>query len=185
MDNYEEAIKRCEKKLERIINKEVPLKNPPISIIHSPEKHIKEIYLQYVSMLKRLKSQHPSWDYKILNAEKILFDILRDLDYIDGCKDANTCDRNKLANDLRDSIKDDLIQKIQEGIQILTENNEVRSPPPFLVILNMHACYNYIQTKDLISSLHNLQTNILVLILYLERDRESKSQKCQNKISKK
>jgi len=170
-----DAIEKCEAILERIIKKEARLRQPPISIIHCPEIYLKEIYIQYVAMLKRLKKRYSEWDYKILNAEKLLFNILKKLEYIDGYCDAKDCRREELAKDLKSSIKDELINTIQEHIQILLKEHNLDGPPSFLVIFNMHACYNYIQTKDLIATIHNLKKDILILILYLQRRSDSSS----------
>jgi len=172
-----EAIDKCKEKLKKIITGESRLRNPPISVIYCPEKLIKEIYIQYIALLKQLKREFPSWNYEILNSEKILFNILKDFEYIAGDEFIKNCDREIFAKDMYTSVKSELIKKIQEKIDYIINNYKEGLPPPFLVILNIHACYHYIQTKDIISSIYNTKNKILILILYLQKEMEPTSQK--------
>jgi len=171
-----EAIDNCKKKLVEIIKREKKLRNPSITVVFCPEKHVKEIYLLYIAMLKQLKQENPSWNYELVNAEKLLFDILKEFEYIDGEKFASKCERELLAGDLENSVREELVNTIQNRIQNLIKD-KLDGPPPFLIILNMHACYNFIKTGNLIAQIHPIGSKALVLILYLQKERGQDSQK--------
>lgn len=153
--------------LEKIIRKEEPLRQPPIVIIHCPVELIKNIYMSLVSTLRKLKTKHQQWNYYLLNIEKEIFGILEELDYIGGENYTLTCAREDLERDLSTSVLQELIELVENKIDEILNENLANDYPPFMFLLNMHSCYNYIQTKDIISRIISKE-GILILILYLE-----------------
>lgn len=154
-------------KLEKIIKKEEPLRQPPITVVHCPKESIKELYLTFRSKLKEFKLRYSDWNYYLINMEKELFKILDDLEYTDGDKFALNCTREDLTKDLKSSVLQDLIGVIEAQIDQQIKNNKDISYLPFVVLLNIHGCYSFIQTKDIISRIIN-KKDILIVILYLE-----------------
>ncbi len=170
MEDLNSAIERCKGKMERILRSEVILKEPSVSIIHCPVEYLREIYKKYVLILKDLKQKYSKWNYGIINLEKELFNLLRDLDYISNEKIAETCKRKDLEINFRGYIIEGLVQEIENCIKSLLESHQQNDPPPFLIIQNIHSCYKHIQTKDIITRIRN-QKDVLILILYLQRDK--------------
>ncbi|MFW9994942.1 MAG: hypothetical protein ACFFD4_23070 [Candidatus Odinarchaeota archaeon] len=153
--------------LEKIITKEEPLRQPPIVIVHCPVKLIKDIYISLVAKLKELKVKHGQWNYYLINMEKKMFDILAELDYIGGDNLALTCSREDLKKDLSASVLKEMVSSVESEIDRIIAANTSSQHPPFVILMNIHGCYDYIQTKDIISRIINKE-RILILVLYLE-----------------
>ena len=166
-DIIELSIDRYKERLGKYVRGELPLRDPSITIIHCQMEYLKTIHKELIFLTIELKIRHPDWNYRILNAEKILFDILRKLRYIDKDNFALSCSRDEFKTNLEGSGKTEFINKIKEELDSLKNNNKINDHPPFLIVLNMHACYNFIQTKDIIAQLIN-QKGVLLLITYLE-----------------
>jgi len=167
------SINQYKERLKQYIRGELPLRDPSITVIHCSVEILKTIHKEIVLFTKEQQVRHPNWNYRIINAEKLLFDILRDYGFIDNENFAQSCSREELKTNLEGSGKTDFIKKIKEEIDSLKEINETKEHPPFLILLNMHACYNFIQTKDVIAQLIN-QKGVLLLITYLEGFRKEK-----------
>jgi len=172
-DIKELSIDQYKERLKQYIRGELPLRDPSITVIHCSVEILKTIHKEIVLFTKEQQVRHPNWNYIIINAEKLLFDILRDYGFIDNENFAQSCSREELKTNLEGSGKTDFIKKIKEEINSLVEINETKEHPPFLILLNMHACYNFIQTKDVIAQLIN-QKGVLLLITYLEGFRKEK-----------
>jgi len=172
-DIMELSINQYKERLKQYIRGELPLRDPSITVIHCSVEILKTIHKEIVLFTKEQQVRHPNWNYIIINAEKLLFDILRDYGFIDNENFAQSCSREELKTNLEGSGKTDFIKKIKEEINSLVEINETKEHPPFLILLNMHACYNFIQTKDVIAQLIN-QKGVLLLITYLEGFRKEK-----------
>ncbi len=172
-DIMELTIDQYKERLGKYIRGELPLRDPSITVIHCSVEILQIVHKEFVLFTKELRIRHPNWYYKILNAEKLLFDILRDYGYIDNENFAQSCNREELKTDLEGSGRTDFLKKIKEELNSLKEINKIIEHPPFLILLNIHACYNFIQTKDVIAQLIN-QKGVLLLITYLEGFRKEK-----------
>ena len=153
--------------MEKLIKGEEPLRQPPIYVVHIPPNLVKELYTTFIAQLKEFKVRNPKWDYLQINMEKELFKILDELQYTDGAKTALTGTREELKSGLESSVKNDLIRKVETLIDSFSSNYDNFRSPPFVALLNMHACYPYIQTKDIISTIIN-KSDILIIIFYLD-----------------
>ena len=153
--------------LDKIIKKEEPLRQPPIMIVHIPANSIKELYTSFRSKLKDFKMRHSEWNYYLMNVEKELYKVLDEQYYTDKFNTALKSTRDQLVNGLKSGVLDDFVAAIENKIDQCIKENVNNSSPPFFVLLNMHAFYNHIQTKDIISRIIN-KSNILILILYLD-----------------
>jgi hypothetical protein len=56
-----DSLTQFESHLEQIVRKEVPLRDPSISVIHITPKHIQEAYTQLLLLFKRLKERYAQW----------------------------------------------------------------------------------------------------------------------------
>jgi len=171
--NEEIAIKFDEYKtdLERIITRAEPLRDPNISIVKIPSRHVEEVYRKQAIMLRQLKELHPDWDYKVINIEKIFYDFLKKRRYIEKEEYARKMERKALSGRIRGSIVKDLVDLVEQEVRELNERNPSPANVPVLVLLNMHSTYPYIETGDVISRIIN-DKGVYVLILYVQ-DKES------------
>ncbi|MFX0170294.1 MAG: hypothetical protein ACFE9L_00080 [Candidatus Hodarchaeota archaeon] len=167
------SIDQYKERLNQYILGELPLRDPSITVIHCPKEILIIVHKEFVLFTKEQQIRHPNWHFRIINAEKLLFEILRDYGYIDNEKFAQSCNREELKIDLEGSGRIDFIKKIKEELNKLKETKQTKEHPPFLILLNIHACYNFIQTKDVIAQLIN-QKGVLLLITYLEGFRKEK-----------
>ncbi|MHA1757296.1 MAG: hypothetical protein ACTSVV_11040 [Promethearchaeota archaeon] len=171
-NNYyslEENVQRFEKKLEKIITKEEILRDPSITIIHISKKDYMHGSKSIVQLLKKLNSKYDNWKFFTFNAEKEVFDILKEFRYIDKQKFVLTCEREELQEDLRNSVKTMLINRIEKKIEEIKEESQshLDADPYVLLVFNMHSNYDYIQIKDLIARINN-KKGVYILILYLD-----------------
>jgi len=161
-----QKLAQYELELEKIIKREIPLRDPSISVIHLSKENVVEGYKHHLSILKRLKGKYTNWDYNLLNIEKKFFEILKKRRYLEKQQFIKTTERDVYKNDLKNSIMNDLMEKIQNGIHLLKDKCKQDGNPPFLVLINMHSTYPYIQTKDVISRVIN-EKGIYIIILYV------------------
>jgi len=161
-----QKLAQYELELEKIIKREIPLRDPSISIIHLSKENVVEGYKHHLSILKRLKGKYTNWDYNLLNIEKLFFEILKKRRYLEKQQFIKTTERDVYKNDLKNSIMNDLMEKIQNEIHLLKDKCKQDGNPPFLVLINMHSTYPYIQTKDVISRVIN-EKGIYIIILYV------------------
>ena len=167
-NSSEKKIKKDLEFFEQILTKEVPLRAPGISILHILAKEASEIYRRLKLEFQGFQQKYPSWQYLSVNCEQILFEILDDYGYTDQEMFVKSCTREDLANDLSASAKDTFINKIKSKINDFVDSYEIESFIPFVLVENIHACYYYIQTKDIIVEIINRQ-NALILIPYIEK----------------
>ncbi|KKM79769.1 hypothetical protein LCGC14_1346580 [marine sediment metagenome] len=165
-EDITQKLDQYEFELEKIINREMPLRDPSISVIHLSKENIVEGYNQYLTILERLKVKFSNWEYKLLNIEKKFFEILKKRRDIEKQQFVKTTERATFKNDLKNSIKKDLMDGIQNEVYLLKEKCKHEGNPPFLVLLNMHSTYPYIQTKDVISRVIN-EKGVYIIILYV------------------
>ncbi len=161
-----QKLKQYEIELEKIITLENPLRDPSISVIHLSKENIVEGYKQYLTILERLKVKFSNWEYKLLNIEKKFFEILKKRRDIEKQQFVKTTERATFKKDLIDSRMWDLMDDIQNEVYLLKEKCQHEGNPPFLVLLNMHSTYPYIQTKDVISRVIN-EKGVYIIILYV------------------
>ena len=121
--------------------------------------------MHFLTILKRLKSKYTNWEYKLLNIEKCFFEILKKRRYIEKQQFVKNTEREVYKKDLETSILNDLMDIIQNEVYILKEKCSYKGNPPFLVLINMHSTYPYIQTKDVISRVIN-EKGVYIVILY-------------------
>ncbi len=164
------SLDQLKSKMEQIIKKEVPLRDPAIVVIHCP----KEVYQSYtstlLSIMRQFKDHYSEWNYNIVNLEKLLFSLLGETGYVDNENFALKCSREELKKQIKRNILKDFLQKIEEGITILKSSHisKPTAPPPFLILLNIHSCYHNIETKDVVGRIIN-QKGVYVLIFYLQQ----------------
>jgi hypothetical protein len=84
-------------------------------------------------------------------------------------------ERNIYKNDLKNSIMNDVMDIIQNEIYLLKEKCSHNGNPPFLVLINMHSTYPYIQTKDVISRVIN-EKGVYIIILYVSEFKHHKGE---------
>ncbi len=161
-----QKLEQYELDLEKIITRETPLRDPSISVIHLSKENIVEGYKQYLTILERLKVKFSNWEYKLLNIEKKFFEILKKRRDIEKQQFVKTTERVIFKKDLIDSRMRDLMDDIQKEVYLLKEKCQNQVNPPFLVLLNMHSTYPYIQTKDVISRVIN-EKGVYIIILYV------------------
>ena len=154
--------------LEKIIKLESPLRDPSITIVHCPVKNIKEIYTSFIRAMNEFEIRYNNWEWAPLNMEQELFKVLTEFEYTGGDNYVRSCSRADLKRDLRASVLTEMINNVEQKVDDLLSQKKTTDSPPFLLILNMHACYNYIQTKDIISRIIS-KKGILILILYLDQ----------------
>ncbi len=160
-----QILKRYEDELEKIITLDTGLRDPSISVIHLSKENLTEGYMHFLTILKRLKSKYTNWEYKLLNIEKYFFEILKKRRYIEKQQFVKNTEREVYKKDLETSILNDLMDIIQNEVYILKEKCSYKGNPPFLVLINMHSTYPYIQTKDVISRVIN-EKGVYIVILY-------------------
>ncbi len=165
-EDITQKLDQYEFELEKIINREMPLRDPSISVIHLSKENVAEGYKHYINILKRLHSKYTNWEYKLLNIEKRFFEILKKRRYLEKQQFVKKTQRDVYQNDLKNSIKKDLMDGIQNEVYLLKEKCKHEGNPPFLVLINMHSTYPYIQTKDVISRVIN-EKGIYIIILYV------------------
>jgi hypothetical protein len=167
--DFSVEINEFEHHLKKIITKEIPLRDPYISVIHITHQHIQEAYVQFLLIFKRLIEKHSAWMYETFNLEHQFYKILDKLRYTKKPNYAETCEREELASDMKHSIKSELIKSITSKLDELNAEFKKNSsnPPPLLFLMNIHSIYPYIQTKDIISRIIN-KKGILILIPYLQ-----------------
>jgi len=165
-EDITQKLDQYEFELEKIINREMPLRDPSISVIHLSKENIVEGYNQYLTILERLKVKFSNWEYKLLNIEKKFFEILKKRRDIEKQQFVKTTERATFKKDLIDSRMRDLMDDIQKEVYLLKEKCQNQGNPPFLVLLNMHSTYPYIQTKDVISRVIN-EKGVYIIILYV------------------
>ena len=161
-----QKLEQYELDLEKIITRETPLRDPSITVIHLSKENIVEGYNQYLTILERLKVKFSNWEYKLLNIEKKFFEILKKRRDIEKQQFVKTTERATFKKDLIDSRMRDLMDDIQKEVYLLKEKCQNQGNPPFLVLLNMHSTYPYIQTKDVISRVIN-EKGVYIIILYV------------------
>jgi len=161
-----QKLAQYELELEKIIKKETPLRDPSISVIHLSKENLEEGYKHQISILKRFKGKYSNWDYKLLNIEKSFFEILKKRRYLEKQQFVKKTSRDVYKNDLKNSIMNDVMDEIQNEVYLLKEKCKHEGNPPFLVLINMHSTYPYIQTKDVISRVIN-EKGVYIIILYV------------------
>jgi|SRR5271157_3817235 len=166
IETLDSVFQNYESELEKIIKNELPVRDPWIYVVKISPKDAKIAFKRHQSMLKKLHERHPSWEFKIFNVEKHLFDILKKRRYIDKQQFAKKCDRAVLSNDMKGPFSKELIDEIQAEINALKEKKKEANAPPFLVLVNMHSTYPFIETKDVIARILD-EKGVIVLILYL------------------
>lgn len=156
-------------KLKNIIKREIPLRDPAITVIHCPKNNFQQKCVSFMSLISQLHDEFSEWRYRIINAEELLFSLLDEAGYTAEELFVKTNSRDDLRRDLKSNITKKFLSTIDSEIVALKEqyNPQMKNPPPFLIIINMHACYNFIQTKDLIAEIFN-QKGVLVLVLYFQ-----------------
>ncbi len=163
------SLDACEAKIEKIIRGDYPLRPPCIAVIHLPYSRIREVYQAYYAMMGKFQTKYHDWKHEILNLEKVLFQVLREMGYTDP-------DDQFALEESRETLKDDMksngvqrvLEIIEEHLDRLDKEN-AGSKTPVLLIGNMHACYPFIHTGDVISRVFN-QQKVLLLILYADDD---------------
>ena len=161
-----QKLEQYELDLEKIITRDSPLRDPSISIIHLSKEKVTEGYKHYLTILKHLKSKYTNWEFKLLNVEKCFFEILKKHRYIEKQQFVKKTERDIYKNDLKNSVMNDLMDIIQKEVYLLKEKSKLEGNPPFLVLLNMHSTYPYIQTKDVISRVIN-EKGVYIILLYV------------------
>ena len=161
---------KCEENLERIIKKEVPLRDPSITVVKIPVSNAEDIIKRHQLMLKKFKGKFADWTYKTLNVERVFFDALKARDFTEGIQVVKDCDRKEFEDDVRNAILSDLIERIEKEIHALKNIRGADGKPPFLVLLNMHSTYPFIETGDIISRIIN-EKGVYVIILYVIGDK--------------
>ncbi|MHA1679397.1 MAG: hypothetical protein ACTSUE_00160 [Promethearchaeota archaeon] len=164
--DIEKKFEEYQGELEKIIKKEVPLRDPAISIVKISVKHVKEVFQRHITLFDKLKKIYSGWTYQIINIEQMFFDLLKKRRYIEGKEFARTMDRKGFSKKIRGSVVNDLVENVETVIQELKETENSEKYPPFLLILNMHSTYPYIETGDVISRIIN-EKGVYVLILYI------------------
>lgn len=175
-EDFDTIFENYQNELEKIICKEVPLREPSICVVHIRKKHIEEVYRTFIQMLKKMKTKYSDWNYKLFNIEETFFKILKEIGYLDDDNLVLECEREELSADLKGSVLIDIIKEIKNTISELKEYPQASEYPPFLILLNIHSTYSYIQTKDVISQIIN-KKGVFIIILYLEEDKTHKSEK--------
>lgn len=161
-----QKIEKYENGLEKIIKREIPLRDPSISVVHLSKENIVEGYKHFLKILERLKVKYTNWEYKLVNLEKVFFDFLKKRRYIEKQEFVKSTERNVYKKDLKNSILKDIMDYIQNEVTLLKGKIKTEGNPPFLVLLNMHSTYPYIQTKDIISQIIN-EKGVYIIILYI------------------
>ena len=161
-----QKLEQYEYELEKIITRDTPLRDPSISVIHLSKENVAEGFKHYLTILKRLQGKYTNWEYKLLNVEKSFFEILKKRRYIEKQQFVKKTERDIYKNDLKNSIMKDLMDIIQNEVYLLKEKCKHEGNPPFLVLINMHSTYPYIQTKDVISRIIN-EKGVYIIILYV------------------
>ncbi len=161
-----QKLEQYELELEKIITRDIPLRDPSISVIHLSKEHVAEGYKHYLTILKKLQGKYTNWEYKLLNIEKSFFEILKKRRYIEKQQFVKKTERETYKNDLKNSILNDVMAIIQNEVNLLKEKCRLEGNPPFLVLINMHSTYPYIQTKDVISRIIN-EKGVYIIILYV------------------
>ncbi len=169
-EEISKKFEKCEENLEKIIKKEVPLRDPSIVIVKIPANHAEDIFKRHHLMLKKFQGKFKNWRPTELNMEKIFFDSLRAHEFIEGMQVARDCDRKEFANDVHNAILNDLIEQIQKEILALKEQYNASGKVPFLILINMHSTYPLIETGDIISRINN-EKGVYIVILYIIRDK--------------
>lgn len=175
--SFSEAFNSFQNYLEQIITGNIPLRDPSISVVHITPENIEKAHRKILQLFNQFKDKYSQWNFKVVNIEAILFEILKKLRYLKKPFFAKDCRRSELSNDMQNSIKKDLILKVEMEIKKLKESQQKSSKnPSILLIMNFHAAYPYIQTKDLIARIIN-EKGILILILYLQVDKKTSFEK--------
>ena len=63
--DLKDAIEEYEKYLEKIIKKEIPLRDPSICVVHLQKDIFPEQHQEIIYILKRLKQKYSAWTYKV------------------------------------------------------------------------------------------------------------------------
>ena len=163
---------KCEEYLEKIIKKEIPLRDPSISVVHIAVNRADDTLKKHQLMLRKFKGKFADWTYKVLNVERVFFDALKARDFIDGLHVVKECDRKEFENDVRNAILSDVLERIENEIEKLKTIRDSDGKPPFLVLVNMHSTYPLIETGDIISRIIN-QKGVYVIILYINEIKSS------------
>lgn len=154
-----------EKDLEMIITREKAIRDPSILMFKLPVECAREVYIEHELVLRRLKSKYADWTYKILNMEMIFFDVLKTLRYTAKKTTVKDAERNRFKLNLGEGVLTEVIHAIEHEINLIKE--QANSPrPSFLVLLNMHSTYPYIEAKDVLSRIIN-EKGVFVIIPYL------------------
>jgi hypothetical protein len=164
-DNLQK-LEQYKLELEKIITRETPLRDPSISVIHLSKENVAEGYKHFLTILKKLQGNYTNWEYKILNIEESFFEILKKRRDIEKQQFVKTTERDVFKNDLIVSRMKDLMDEIQNEVKLLKEKCKHEGNPPFLILINMHSTYPYIQTKDVISRVIN-EKGVYIIILYV------------------
>ncbi|MHA1371799.1 MAG: hypothetical protein ACTSRA_19025 [Promethearchaeota archaeon] len=173
--NIEKKFEEYREKLERIIKKEVPLRDPAITIVKISVEYVKEVFEKHILLFNKLKNVYPNWTYKIINIEKIFFMLLKKRKYIEWKEFARTMERKGFSKKIQRSIITDLVGEVEKVINELKNSKYSDKYPPFLLILNMHSTYPYIETGDVISRIIN-EKGVYIIILYIYRKKYKKDE---------
>jgi hypothetical protein len=165
-DALTESFFKYEEMLEKIIKKETPLRDPSITVVKIPAVNAENILKRHQLLLRKFKKKYKNWTYKTLNLEKQFFEKLKAREFTDGEQVVNNCDRQEFENDMRNVVLNDLIGDVEREIHELKDSYRKDGRPPFLVLLNMHSTYPFIETGDVISRIIN-EKGVFVIILYI------------------
>jgi len=161
------SLDQFKEKIKQIITKEVPLRDPAIAVVHIPKESYSLCLQNLILNLKQLRENFSEWTYKLFNSEEILFSLLGKGGYTEDENFALKCQRNLLKKDLETNIRKSFLSAVENEISDVKSliNADSSIPPPLLILLNIHSCYHYIQTKHVVAQIVN-QKGVYVLIIY-------------------